>query len=603
MELNILSPNTILNTAHYVVNKVTNRYYRNGIELEKGAIVTEKRIEKHRELYKKYCEFWSIYPDLFLDTIKRQDSNFNLFFYQRLFLRMTMRYGRLCVIAPRAFSKSFISILALYLLCMFRPGGKYFIVAPGKAQSAKIAREKIYEIWDLFPLLKKEIFGDGNFGGDYVRLTFRCGSVFDVVSALNSQRGGRRHGGLIDETRDQSPDDINNIVLPLMNVNRKMKNGIVNVYEPQQLQLWMSSASDKNTYCYDKTIEMLELAIINPSKAAIFGCDYRVPLQCGLLPKDFLNEIKTSQTFSESSFAKEYMSRFVGNSDESWFDYEKFLAHRKIVNPEKKEIIRDNIESFYIFGVDVARKNCQSVCVVLKVFPRKDAPWKMNVVNLFILGKTQDEKDFDHQVLELKRLIKKFNPREVVIDINGIGFSFGDAMVKETLDPLSGQILPAYGFHNKYEDDFSQPRNCEKILYGVKANGQLNSDIHSTLYSKVYAGLINFLISEQDAKNKLMATRVGQKMRPEERIARLMPHELTSILINEILNLRLKPTGITNQIAIEPINKRMGKDKFSALEYGVWRVAELENEQLSRRRNRGLGKTRKLTFFKTGGGR
>ena len=61
--------------------------------------------------------------------------------------------------------------------------------------------------------------------------------------------------------------------------------------------------------------------------------------------------------------------------------------------------------------MDIARKGCQSVCVVLKVFPRKDSPWKINVVNLFILGKTQNEKDFDHQVLELKRLMKVFNPR------------------------------------------------------------------------------------------------------------------------------------------------------------------------------------------------
>lgn len=182
------------------------------------------------------------------------------------------------------------------------------------------------------------------------------------------------------------------------------------------------------------------------------------------------------------------------------------------------------------------------------------------------------------------------------------GFAFGDAMVKETFDPLTGKTYPAYGFNNKYEDDFAQPRGCQKILYGIKANGQLNSDIHSTLYSKIYAGNINFLISEQEAKNKLMATRQGQRMRPEDRIARLMPHELTSILINEILNLKLKPTGINGQIAVEQINKRMGKDKFSALEYGVWRVAELENEQLSRRRNRGLSSKRQLTFYRKGGG-
>lgn len=403
---------------------------------------------------------------------------------------------------------------------------------------------------------------------------------------------------------DHSSEDINEIILPLLNIDRPMCNQDLNPNEPQQCQFWISSASDKNTYCYDKTIEMLESAIINPNKNFIMGFDYRVPIIAGLLSKDYLNEIKTSQTFSESSFAKEYMSRFVGNSDESWFDFEKFETHRKLVNPEKKQNIREGIESFYILACDIARKGCQSVCVVLKVFPYNDKPWKINLVNLYILGKTKDEKDFDHQVLELKRLIKQFLPKEVVIDINGIGFSFGDAMVKETYDPLTGEILPAYGFHNKYEDDFAQPRGCQKILYGIKANGQLNSDIHSTLYSKIYAGHINFLISEQDAKNKLMSTRIGQKMKLEDRIARLMPHELTTILINEILNLKLKPTGVNNQVAVEQINKRMGKDKFSAFEYGVWRIAELENESLSRRHNRGLGGVkRKLTFFRTGGGR
>ena len=459
------------------------------------------------------------------------------------------------------------------------------------------------EIWELFPLLKKEILGEGNFGGDYVRLTFRNGSVFDVVSALNSQRGGRRHGGLIDEYRDHSPDELNDIVLPLMNVNRKTKSGLTNENETQQIQLWMSSASDKNTFCYDKTIEMLELSIINPSKAFIFGCDYHVPMQCGLLPKDFLNEIKTAQTFSEASFAKEYMSRFVGTSSDAWFDYEKFLKHRRLVNPETHEITREGIESFYIISVDIARRGCQTVATVIKVFPNNDNPWRMNLVNLFVLGKTEEEKVFDQQVLQLKRLIAQYNPREVVIDINGIGINFADAMIKETFDPETNTTLPAYGFFNREEYYGLQPRNAKMILYGIKANAQLNSDMHSTLYTKVYSGLINFLISEQDAKVKLMATKVGQKMRPEKRIERLMPHELTSILINEIMNLKIKPTGVGNQIAVEQINKRMTKDKFSAFEMGVWRISQLENEQLSRRRNRGLGSNRKLTFYRTGGGR
>ena len=82
-----------------------------------------------------------------------------------------------------------------------------------------------------------------------------------------------------------------------MNVSRTTEAGIINNYEPHQVQIWISSAGEKNSFAYDKTIEILEDSIITPSKAAIFGCDYRVPMMCGLLPKDFLNQLKRSKTF------------------------------------------------------------------------------------------------------------------------------------------------------------------------------------------------------------------------------------------------------------------------------------------------------------------
>ena len=71
-------------------------------------------------------------------------------------------------------------------MCMFKPGSKLFICAPGKEQSAKIAKEKIIEIYNLFPILKREIIGGdlvdepGNFGKDYITLKFRNKSQFDV---------------------------------------------------------------------------------------------------------------------------------------------------------------------------------------------------------------------------------------------------------------------------------------------------------------------------------------------------------------------------------------------------------------------------------------
>lgn len=206
---------------------------------------------------------------------------------------------------------------------------------------------------------------------------------------------------------------------------------------------------------------------------------------------------------------------------------------------------------------------------------------------------------FDTQVVELKRLIKAFNPKEVVIDINGIGVSFADAMIKESWDEKNNEMLPAYGFSNREEYLTLQPRGCAKILYGIKATAQINSDMHSGLYSKVYQGKIKFLVSEQTIKSKINSTRKGFRMAPEVKNQRMLPHELTSIMINEIMNLKIRPTGVSNQIAVERINERMLKDKFSALEMGVYRVILIEQEHLSRRRNRGLGR-RTLTFTSRG---
>lgn len=192
----------IQNLKNIIITSIDNAQktlYRNGIELEKGVILTQERIEQHRDLYESWCTFFTAYPDLFLDMITADGDNFKLFFYQRIFLRASMRYRYHYCTAPRAFSKTFVSVLALILKCIFLPRNKAFIVAPNKNQAAKNSQEKIAEIFQHWPLLKKEIVGGdisdmpGNYGKDYIKLTFKNGSVLDVVGALDSTRGGRRH--------------------------------------------------------------------------------------------------------------------------------------------------------------------------------------------------------------------------------------------------------------------------------------------------------------------------------------------------------------------------------------------------------------------------
>ena len=69
----------------------------------------------------------------------------------------------------------------------------------------------------------------------------------------------------------------------------------------------------------------------------------------------------------------------------------------------------------------------------------------------------------------------------------------------------------------------------------------------------------------------------------------LMPYEMTSRLMDELNNLRLKPTGIENKYKVERISKSLEKDRFSALEYGLYRVKYYEDKEIFKRRKNNIG--------------
>ena len=579
--------------------------YKEGVEIEKGVILNEDYLEKNEKEIGDAMSFFTAYPDVFIDLISPEGCGIKLFFYQRIFLRAAMRFQTVYVTACRAWSKSFLTILALFLQCIFIPGRKVFICAPNKSQGAQIAKEKLTEIFRYWPLLRKEVIGGevsdtpGNYGKDYVSLKFRNGSVFDVVGALESTLGGRRHSGLIDEIKNHDETAINTIVLPLLNVSRRLPDGTTNPKEPNQQVICATSAWQKTSFAYDRLIDNFEMSIMQPRQAFVFGCDYRVPVLHGLLPKDYVNQLKLSPSFNEVSFATEYLSLWQGASEEAWFNFDKLVKYRKLKNPEThaKSVLGPNC--FYLLSVDVGRIHDQTVCCVFRVNVTSDGKYHATLVNLYVLGRESQTKTFYQQVIDLKKIIRAFNPREVVIDTNGLGVGFGDEMIRQQQDEF-GEVYEPLGFINDEEFLKVQPKDAPRVLYGIKANGPLNSKIHGNAYTRLNSGLVRFLIKEQEAKSALLATKQGQKMTVLQRVKRLMPHEMTTKLFEEMANLRLKRTGVSLDITLEQINPRYPKDKYSAFAYGLWRIKEIEEEQAKKRRRRSGGEKRQLVFCSGG---
>ena len=595
----------MLSNKQNLFNESQKKGYREGVEIEKGIVLNEAYLEDNEKNLGDMFSIFTAYPDVFLDLITPENETIKLFFYQRIFLRAAMRFKTVYVTACRAWSKSFLTILALFLQCVFIPGRKVFICAPNKSQGAQIAKEKLSEIFRNWPLLRKEVIGGeisecpGNYGKDYVTLKFRNGSVFDVVGALESTLGGRRHGGLIDEIKNHDETAINTIVLPLLNVSRRLPNNTVNEQEPNQQVICATSAWQKTSFDYDRLIDNFEMSIMQPKNAFVFGCDYRIPVLHGLLPRDYINTLKLSPSFNETSFATEYLSFWQGASEEAWFNFDKLTKYRKVKNPETHAIFRANSNQFYLLSVDVGRLNDQTVCCVFRVNITNDGKYHATLVNLYVLGRQSQTKTFNQQAIELKKIIRAFNPREVVVDTNGLGIGFADELIREQVDEFGNTYEPL-GFHNDDEFIKIQPKDAPRILYGLKANGPLNSKIHGNAYTRLNGGLVRFLIKDQEAKSALLATKAGQKMSVIQRVERLMPHEMTTKLFEEMANLRLKRTGASLDITLEQINPRYPKDKYSAFAYGLWRIKEIEEEQSKRRRRRGGGAQRRLVFC-TGG--
>lgn len=289
------------------------------------------------------------------------------------------------------------------------------------------------------------------------------------------------------------------------------------------------------------------------------------------------------------------LGTWIGGSTESWFDFEKIQKYRKIKNPELFAKYRGKKEVFYLISVDVGRLIDSTVACVFRI-NIKDGKYYSTLVDIEVLGKTAETKTFTQQAIDIKLLAEKYNPKEILIDTNGLGIGLADEMIKTQVDGL-GRELPPYGFFNDDSYKKIQPKDCVNILYSMKANGPLKSKIHGNTYARLNGGLVRLLISEQEARTALLNTQKGRKMSTKERAERLLPHEITTKMIEEMCNLRAKRTGL--DIVLEPINTRFHDDKYMSFAYGLWRIKELEEEDFKKKKKRS-GKKRQLIFF-TGG--
>lgn len=571
---------------------IENTFLLDEIPIEKGVVLTKDFLDDNQELFTNYLNLWLLYPDMLLDEIQdREDAKYwQLQPYQRIALRATMRYRYHFWTSTRATSKSFCAYLGGFLKCVLLPGSNIFIASDVKKTVVQVASAKFEEFFRHWPMLRNELAtrqDDGKTGekksNDYYELNFKNGSQLTVI-AKDSSRGLRATSGILEEAATIDEISYNEVLLPQLNVPRREVDGSLNPDEPVASQTFITTAREKSVFMYSKLIECAINAVLNPDSYFVWGLSYEVPLKYGVISKQTLLDQRDSSTMGEESFARESLSIWSGNNKDAWLDSKRLNQKRTLLHCERQAMINQNPRAFYEIAVDVARYDANTAIMVIKVLPGEDS-FKKNVVYTEII---HGENFITAQAPRIKKLIQLYNPREVVIDGNGIGGGLMDAMAIPSVDLKTGETFPAYYAFNN-ESYLPPERKAESsepfpiynaIIYDIKANSTTNKLFHANFFSQINNGSVHFLANERIVRDKLMKTKRGKKMSPIDRKIFLLPYEMTSRLIDELNNLKIKDSGAG--LEVDRISKNIEKDRFSALEYGLYRIKYYEDKELLR---------------------
>ena len=563
------------------IEEILDEYYNTFLERNDMSqiVITPDYVEQHRDMMEKMVTLFTLYPDYLVDAITPGDSYFKLYFYQRLFLRVCMRYREVSGTFPRAYSKSFLDFLAMNIRGIVQPRSKGFTCADTKKQAAQIVEEKTNEIYRMFPFLVNELkISDidkikkkyGNMGSDYAELKFRNDSQIDIVNTGNAGRGGRRQWGTLEEFAMMDGDAVNEVVIPLMNVDRRTVAGLLNPSEPHAAQTMITTAGYKGTYAHDRTLECLVNMAIEPDKAFCFGGDYRIPVMHGLLSVDKVKDKLQASSYKLESFLREYMSVWTGGSEDSYYSYTQIGKCRTLVRPEFKR--QEGFKGFYVCAVDVARfEGDQTVAMIFKVYTEGER-YKMHLVNIKILNGTH----FKDQSAMIKQLDLDYNFKAIVLDINGNGAGLADYLIDE--QEHNGIYYEPYGFLNKTKYSNTEKRNNQRKLFGIEANRSLNSEIYTNAHIILSLKRVSLLLNERQARRYFSQYKTWNKLNPVRQANKLIPYAQTTKLQDQLANLKAN-LDTNSTIVLQRINSHTRKDLVSAFVYGLYYINLVEEEE------------------------
>jgi ribonucleoside-diphosphate reductase alpha chain len=536
-------------------------------------------ITKHIQEFSELCSYLRWVPDIFWDLYKPESGGMNFDLHQRVMMRLLSRFPENYFCAPRGISKTQIHIMSQYHTACCFPNITLSITASTKESAVKIWKDKHDEILRFYPSFAANI-KSANFSKDSGRVEFVNGAVIDNLANSQQSKGLRRRRGGLEESALIDKDTYDDCIEPIFNMARTTMTGIIDPEELNGAINRYSTSGYKNSDEFSKILTMSR--DMNDLKGTfVFGSDWFIPVHFGRQKKSVIDKARKSNIIR---FKQNYLCDWVGVSDGALINISKLIKAR-VVSPPDMECPKDKRGNLdlceYVMGVDVARSssdsNNKTSIVVLKII--RNTSGSIRQIQLHNIINPPNGLNYEEQSVIVKRVFYKYGGnldltksrvKAICIDGNTIGQGLVEKLLEDVTDFETNQEYGAWATINT--DDKSKSSNAPQILYVLKAQG-INGDIIRTFINYVESNVLKLIKPFDDIKDNL-----PKDLKEEDLLNIEMACTQVQLLIDEVANLKLKKTE--KSVTVEPVIKRIDKDRYSATVYALFYISLfLEHEE------------------------
>lgn len=586
--------------------KNAHRNNANNVDMTKRPQATKKEMKNilgkpgFKEQFIKWNTFFKENYDMFASWYLGLD----LFLYQKVMIHLMGKSNQAVIVASRGISKSFCIAIVACIKAILEPGSTIVIASPTRGQSNLILKEKIQsELCRMSPNLKREI-KDIKTGQNDGMVLFHNGSKIITVTASENARGYRSNCNIYEEKAKMNKNVIDTVLAPFL-ISRQapyLKKPEYSKYKVDPCQLSITSAWYKSLEWFWNEIKLTGQSMVcGQEDQLVMGFDYHLAVHEGLKSKKVMAQEKAKS--DEVSFAIEY-ENVMYDSEGSFFTYDMFKKCRKV----KKALIPRTEEEIAsgkkikrlvkgegvkrVLSCDIAMSsgsaNDNSIYTLAELIPMKGHYLRKIVYMESHNGKTASE-----QALRIRRLIADFDVDVCVLDCLTIGLPVLDLLGTHLVDSETGE---EYRPLCAYNDDSLKERcrisNAIPMIYGIRGNLQLNSDMLVEMKALLQQDKVELLIDESEAENFLSKTNKAYREADsgaEIKVKNILPYVQISLAINECIQLE---TELRQGRIVVKERGGMTKDRFSSQLYLLWVSTLIEKEDFKEQKKSKFDVTR-----------